>query len=490
MRKTGVTMAVVVIVAALSVRAQDGRATLDAAATAMGSGSLMSIQYSGTGTNAAFGQAYKPGGPWPEFKVTSYAALVSYAPAAMRIELDRTNPDGKVLGGGGLPLVAPQKQVQVVSGRAAWNVANNNPAAALATVADRQLAIWTTPHGVIKSALANYATVSGRVISFTLNGVKVLATLGSDNLVAKVETTADMPVMGDTVTETTYSQYKDYGGVKFPSRIVQKQGGFPILDLTITDVKPNAPANIETPQPVLQVLASPGVTPITVTTTKVGEGVYYLTGGSHHSMAVEFKDYSVLVEAPQTDERAMAVIEATKKAIPNKPIRYVVNTHNHFDHLGGIRAAMAEGITIITQTGNKGYYEKVAAMPHTVSPDRLAKSPKKPVIETVDEKRVITDGTQTLELYHLPSMHAETLLIGYLPKQKVLYEVDVFNAPPAQPATAAAAPPVPLNPATVEFVENLGKMKLDVDQVLAGHGPRITTIKDLRSAAGKGVSTN
>jgi glyoxylase-like metal-dependent hydrolase (beta-lactamase superfamily II) len=108
----------------------------------------------------------------------------------------------------------------------------------------------------------------------------------------------------------------------------------------------------------------------------------------------------------------------------------------------------------------------------------------------VDEKRVITDGTQTLELYHLPSMHAETLLIGYLPKQKVLYEVDVFNAPPAQAANAAAPPPVPLNQAAVEFVENLGRMKLDVDQVLAGHGPRITTIKDLRSAAGKGVSTN
>jgi len=485
-----VTLAILTVVAVFTVRAQDGRATIEAAATAMGATSLTSIQFSGTGMNASFGQAYKPGGPWPEFKVTSYTALVSYAPAGMRVEVDRTNPDGKIQGGGGLPLVAPQKQIQVVSGRAAWNVANNNPAPALATLTDRQLAIWTTPHGVIKAALANYATVNGRVLTFTQNGVNVKATLGADNLVAKVETLTDMPVVGDTVTETTYSNYGDFGGVKFPRRIQQTQGGFPILDITITDVKPNPATKIEIPQPILQTIASPGVTPVVVTTTKVGDGVYYLTGGSHHSMAVEFSDYVVVFEAPQTDERAIAVLDATKKAIPNKPIRYVVNSHSHFDHLGGIRAIMAEGITIITQAGNKEYYEKIAAMPHTVVADRLQKSGKKPMIETVDEKRVLSDATQTLELYHLPSMHSDTMLIGYLPKQRILYEVDVFNAPPAQPANAAAPPPVPINPATAEFVDNLTKMKLDVDQVLAGHGPRVVTMKDLRAAAGKPTSTN
>src|SRR4051794_12986596 len=100
MRKVSLTLALVSLVAAIGVRAQDSRATLDAAASAMGAGSLTSIQYSGTGMNAAFGQAYKPGGPWPEFKVTSYAAYVSYAaPVGMRVELERTNPEGKVAGG-------------------------------------------------------------------------------------------------------------------------------------------------------------------------------------------------------------------------------------------------------------------------------------------------------------------------------------------------------------------------------------------------------
>src|SRR5262249_9005238 len=154
--------------------------------------------------------------------------------------------------------------------------------------------LWSTPHGVIKGALANNGTVNGRVVTFAApGGLNIEATLGSDNLVASVKTMNDAAVVGDTVTETAYSEDRDYGGVKFPRRIVQKQGGFTILDLTVSDVKTNAVAPIEIPQNILQTLASPGVTPVTVTTTKVADGVYYLTGGSHHSMAVEFRDFSL-----------------------------------------------------------------------------------------------------------------------------------------------------------------------------------------------------
>src|SRR5262249_43185328 len=161
------------------------------------------------------------------------------------------------------------------------------------------IAIWSTPHGVIKGALANNATVNGRVVTFSVSGINIEATLGSDNLVSMVKSTNDAPVVGDTVTETTYSEYRDYGGVKIPRRIVTKQGGFPILDLTVSDVKPNGGGTIEIPQPILAALASPGgAASVTVTTTKVADGVFYLTGGSHHSMAVEFSDYSLVFEAP------------------------------------------------------------------------------------------------------------------------------------------------------------------------------------------------
>jgi glyoxylase-like metal-dependent hydrolase (beta-lactamase superfamily II) len=468
-------------------RAQDAKATLEAAAKALGD--VNSIQYSGSGSNNAYGQAFKPGDPWPAFKVTSYTATVDYKAPAMRVELDRTNPDGVVRGGGGLPLLAPQKQNQAVSGKAAWNVAAAPgggapaPAPAQAALNDRLLAIWTTPHGAIKAAQQNNATVAGKVVSFNAQGVPFKVTLGGDNLVQKVETRADAPVLGDVVTETTYSAYKDFGGVKFPTRIVQRQAGSPVLDLTITDVKPNAAAAIEVPANVQQAAAQPAAPPpVTVNTEKVADGVYFLTGGSHHSVAVEFSDHVVLYETPQTEARGMAVIEATRKAIPNKPIKYVINSHNHFDHLGGIRAPMAEGITIITQAENKSYYENtVAKAPHTIVPDKLAQSPKKVMVEGVAEKRVLTDGTRTMELYRLTrSPHTDTMLIGYLPKEKILMEVDVYT-----PAAANAPAPTQFNPTTVAFYDWVQSMKLDVNQILPGHGPRAATMKDLQTAAGK-----
>jgi glyoxylase-like metal-dependent hydrolase (beta-lactamase superfamily II) len=460
--------------------------TLDAVAKALGaSKNLTTLQFSAKGSNHAYGQAWRADQPWPAFKIFSYTATFDYATPAMRIDLQRTNPDiTPVRGGGGLPLLAPQTQSQAVSGKLAWNLATpangGAPVAtpAPATVADRQLLLWTlTPQGVIKAAMANNATVAARVISFKIGDTQVKASLGPANLITSVRTTGDAAVLGDTVTETTFSDYEEYRGAKFPMHIVQKQGGFPILDLTVTAVRPQSNVLIDVPS-VVQSAAAPPPAAVRVDTQKVADGVYYLTGGSHHSVAVEFKDYVVVVEAPQTDDRAVAVFESVKKTIPNKPIKYVVNSHNHFDHLGGVRAAMAEGYTVVTQSSNKLYYEKLAAMPHTVVPDRLAKAGKKPVIEGVLDKRVFTDDTQTLELYRLSTDHCDTMLIAYLPKAKILVEADMWNPP------AANAPPPPaISPVVVQLVDGIKKLNIDVQQIAGLHG-RLATVQELRTAAG------
>jgi glyoxylase-like metal-dependent hydrolase (beta-lactamase superfamily II) len=423
--------------------------------------------------------------PWPAFKIFSYTATIDYATPAMRIDLQRTNPDiTPVRGGGGLPLLAPQSQSQAVSGKLAWNLATPaNGAApvatpAPATVADRQLLLWTlTPQGVIKAAMANNASVAARVISFKLGDTQVRASLSPANLITSVRTTGDAAVLGDTVTETTFSDYEEYRGVKFPMHIVQKQGGFPILDLTVSAVRPQSNVAIDVPSAV-QSAAAPPPPAVRVDTQKVADGIYYLTGGSHHSVVVEFKDYVVVVEAPQTDDRAVAVFESVKKTIPNKPIKYVVNSHNHFDHLGGVRAAMAEGYTVVTQASNKLYYERIASMPHTIVPDRLAKGQKKPVIEGVVDKRVFTDDTNTLELYRLSTDHDDTMLVAYLPKAKLLVEADMWNPPAAN-----APPPVAVNPVTVQLVDGIKKLGIDVQQIAGLHG-RLATVQELRTAAG------
>jgi glyoxylase-like metal-dependent hydrolase (beta-lactamase superfamily II) len=490
------------VVLGQSLCAQDVAATLKAAEYALGMirgpqriDPINTFEYWGTGSTHAFGQAYRPGMPWPAFKVTYHASL-SYAVPAMRVDVTRSNPEGLVQGGGGLPLAAPQRQIQVVSGGFAWN--ESTPGAGFSpgttatpapgTANDRLLQLWTTPFGVLKMAVeagakAKLAVEGGlNTITFPFSDATVKMTLNAKQQVERVETRSDNPVLGDTVTETTYSDYKDLGeipsDVLFPSHILEKQAGFPVLDLTVTKTDPNNPYVVfPVPDNVEHAAQTPA--PVKVDVQKVAAGVWYLTGGSHHSVAVEFKNYVVLVECPLNDERALMVLDTVKKTIPNKPVRYVVNTHHHFDHLGGLRACVAQGATIITQAENRPYYETVWAQPHTLNPDRLAKSPSKPVIETVTDKRVLTDGTQSLELYHLQgSNHAGTMLIAYVPKAKVLIEADVFNPAPAN------APPGPVVQENVNLYENLKRLNLDVQQITPLHG-RMVSIADLHRALGE-----
>jgi len=382
--------------------------------------------------------------------------------------------------------------VQAVSGAFAWNVAGQNAVPAQAALDDRLRAIWLTPHGVVKAAQSAAAqTVITRqrgaggatstVVAFPAGGVDVTATLNANNLVERVETRGDDPWFGDIITETTYSDYRDFGGVKFPTRIAQTQGGFPTLTLTIAEVRPQADVTIEVPANVRQAPAPPAPA---VETRQLADGVFHLTGGFQHTTAVAFKDHIVLVDAGPDETRARDVFEAAKKAIPNKPIKYLINTHHHFDHLGGLRYAVSEGVRVITQVQNKSFYDKVLANPHTVKPDRLSQSPKAAVFETVGDTRVLTDGTRRMVLHRIQGFsHDDTVLMAYLPKEKILIQTDAYNPPPAD----APRPPA-ISPLFVTLYDNIQRLKLDVVQIVPGHG-RLVTFTDLRAAVGK-TSTN
>src|SRR5712691_9743723 len=158
------------------------------------------------------------------------------------------------------------------------------------------------------------------------NKAKVNGSINDQNMVEKVETLIDNPVTGDTLVEAVYTGYKDFGGLKFPTKMVRKQGDYPTLDLTVTDVKPNAPANIQPPPA--------GGQPPATTSRQLGDGVYLILGG-YASIAVDFKDYIVVIEGGNSEAGANAIITEAKRLIPNKPIKYLVNTHNHFDHSSG-----------------------------------------------------------------------------------------------------------------------------------------------------------
>jgi glyoxylase-like metal-dependent hydrolase (beta-lactamase superfamily II) len=463
-----------VLLSPLAAPAQD--ASLDTVAKAMGAAGVKSIQYSGLGVNFQVGQNYSPDRPWPRFVVKSYTRAAGYDTPALRDDLVRLQGEDPPRGGGGQPVRGEQRQIFVMSGDFAWNVVGDvvNPTPIALT--DRQLQLWTTPHGVVKAAMANKATVQGRVISFAVPGkFRVKATVDGQNLVERIDAVAPHAVLGDIPVEIRYSDYKDFGGVKFPTKIKQTIGGYPALELTVSDVQPNAPLDTSVPDPIRQT-----PTPYArVTTQMVADGVWFLSGGSHNSALIEMKDHAILVESPLNDDRAAAVLAEVRSLVPSKPIKYVVATHHHFDHSGGLRAIAAEGVTVITHDVNKAFLEKALAAPATVSPDRLAKSGKKGVVEGLRDKRVLTDGTRTVELLHIAgNTHHSGLIMAYLPKEKVLVEADAYT-----PLAPNAPPPAAANPFSVNLAENLRRLNLAVDQVLPLHG-RIVPIAELHKAIG------
>ena len=457
--------------------------TLEGADAALRAAETRSIEFSGSGRWYQFGQAPNAKLPWPQYDVSSYKATINYATPSARVQMTRlqTVDPARVR-----PAPVEQKPDWYVSGTTAWNVAapGTPPAAQPAAVEERVMEIWTTPHGFLRAAVANNATSQpnssgGSDVSFMVGKNRYTGTISAQNHVERVQTWIDNPVLGDTPVEFSYSDYRDFGGVMFPARIVRTQGGHPVLDVTISAVSANPAAELSVPSE-----ANAPAPPVTVTVEKLADGVYYLKGGSHHSVAIDQKDHVVVVEGPQHEARSAAVIAKVKETIPSKPIRYLINSHVHFDHSGGLRTYVDEGATIVTHEMNRPYYEQAWAAPRTLNPDRLAQSKKAATFETFTDKHVLTDGVRTIEIHQIAgSGHNDGFAMVYLPKEKILIEGDAFT-----PAAANVPPPAAPNPFAVNLHDNIVRLKLDVRQIAALHGPRLVTLEDLRTFIGQGAA--
>jgi glyoxylase-like metal-dependent hydrolase (beta-lactamase superfamily II) len=203
---------------------------------------------------------------------------------------------------------------------------------------------------------------------------------------------------------------------------------------------------------------------------KLADGVYVVhnvAGQNQNSMAVEFKDYIVVVEAPGSSDGADQVIERVKQTIPGKPIRYVAMTHHHGDHIGGLRSFIAEGAAVITTQANRSTVEAMAAAPQS---DRLAKNPRAPQFALLEKgRRVLSDGTQRLELIDVgPNPHAKEMVIAYLPKQRLVFQGDLFFL------AANDAPAGPPQETTLGFARKIGELKLVFDRIASVHGRTAT----------------
>ena len=524
-----------VLVATIITGAQDAKAVIDNVTRAMGASGVTSITFSGTAADVNFLQTRDINGPWPLRPVTGYVRTIDLSQTAMRSS-GATNNQGLF---GGAPQPGNYQQ-NITPATAAWT---------------QQLDYWVTPWGFLKGAATNNATMKSAKVggksytviswspaqpkapsgaSYVVNGY-----IGADNLIERVETWTDHGMLGDMHVDVSYSNYKDFGGLKVPTKIVQKRGGFTYFETTVADARSNPPdlAALLTPPargggpgggpggapggrpggaPGAQAGAdgprgggrgtpgapaagapagrpggapgggapgggAPGGAPAAaqVGSTKLAEGVYLITA-PYNALAVAFKDYIAVIEAGQSVANGQNILNEVKKIYPNKPIRYIVNSHPHEDHSLGLAPFVAEGATIVTYKNNKKFFETAYSTPRTLLNDSLPQNKRKPKVMGIGEKQVFKDENHSLELHHIidtdiEKVHSDGIIVAFLPKEKILFQAD-FTLP------AAGAMP---NPFVQSLGANLGKLKLDFDRYLSVHPSQTAqTRQDLMNATG------
>jgi glyoxylase-like metal-dependent hydrolase (beta-lactamase superfamily II) len=291
--------------------------------------------------------------------------------------------------------------------------------------------------------------------------------------VEKIETWLDDPIFGDMLVEAEFSGYRNFDGLRFPGRIFHKQGGLGIFELNVDKVVPNSTAGTAPPQAAGQRGgagggggggrgAAPAAAPVSPY-TELAPGVFVFDG-AYQAVAVAFNDFSVVIDGMQNEARTRAVIEQTKKAIPGKPIRYVVVTHTHFDHVTGLRDFVGEGATIVTQEMNVKFFTSALNTPRTLSAEPDARKGAAPKILGIADRHVLTDGKQTVELHRIRGhVHADDMIVAYIPGARTIVESDLVQ-PWISPQFTSL-------PYLTHLANELDRLKLNYDSFVSIHRP-------------------
>jgi glyoxylase-like metal-dependent hydrolase (beta-lactamase superfamily II) len=492
----------------------DPEPVLKAAAAAIGVDQVSCITMSGSGYAGIVGQQRlaEKNVDWPRGEpLANYTRTMNWSARTMVESFDRKpglNPASWKWGlgwTGGTPVQQHSRQTFAVNDRHAWSVDGTNPpVAASALDAERaQLELWLNPHGFLKAARmpgANPIAVwrwelgeMGRdgpttipervtVVSIQMLGkYRVDATINKENMLQRIHTWVPDPVLGDLnyEHEFTNASYVDVGsGIRFPTSWHHHEGWDDNYNTqTITaghngfggTFKQVTATNCDAPVPVPEAVRGAAATE-RVDTQKIGDGIYLLGGASHNSVAVEFQDHIVVVEAPLSEARSLAVIDEIVRLVPGKPIRFLVNTHQHFDHIGGLRTYLHIGATIITHVKNYDFYNRdvLNYAPRTVMPDMVALWPPTELtegynVEAIRENYAITDAKRTMKIYYVqPLQHVEGMLMAYLPAEKILIEADLFDSHAGRPAGGSTG--------VRSLINQVRALNIEVDRVLPIHG--------------------
>lgn len=508
---------------------------LEAAGKAIGADRIRCVTATGTITGSRVGQQrwIQVEGDWPDDTLSNFVRELDWEAGTMRETFDR-DPALKLPASykygvgyiGGTPIQQHPNQVFAVKDGVAWHHDGpDSPARAVpADVAEHwQLDLYLNPVGFLKAAAMPGAepvafwrwelgemgrdgpTTSPekvKVVSIKVRDrYQVDATINSENLIQRIHTSIPHPVMGDFNVEQEFvnEEYADLGdGMRFPTTWHSHQGvddnfgakfvssGHNAFDGTLDTIKVNdcaeklgAPAALE-----------PWPNPAGVETQELADGVYLLGGGSHNSVAVEFEDYIAVVEAPLDEERSLAVIEEVARLIPDKPIRFLVNTHQHWDHIGGLRTYMHIGATIVTHWKNTAFYNSdvLNYTPRTVEPDLVSLAPPTEVaegyfLEEIRENYTLADDKRIMRINYVhPLEHAEGMLMVYLPGERILIEADLFDThvPFPDQRTEAA------EDAVRTLFDNVSTLGYEVERIVPIHGRPVAWSEFLRATGVEG----
>jgi glyoxylase-like metal-dependent hydrolase (beta-lactamase superfamily II) len=474
------SLGIALVSIASSAHAQTGRELVERVASAMGGTrrvmGMKTLTLRGTGENYNFGQNRTPDSELPMFAVTKFVRVMDFANSRWR--QDQTREPRFVTAN-----TAPQRQrtgFDVV----AYDITSDTSMRRLGVrpTIERRSELIFHPIGFIRAALDPAAKLEElapraevRRLRLDVDGERYTMSVDTHTMLPlQIERMIPHAMLGDVPLVSEFPKWYTASDIRVPIQIIQRiEGRWVVSKLELDGVKVDgdivditAPETIKT-DPLIPVT-------INVTADSLAPGVWLLGGGSHHSVLIEMNDHLILVEAPQSDLRTLPVIQKARTLRPNKPLRTLINTHHHFDHAGGVRAAMAEGLTVITQNGNKAFFDGLSRRRFSIEPDRLSKSPRSATVEGVTDKRRIADGNRVVDLYEIRgSIHSGSILMVHLPAEKLLIEADLYTPP---------AVPTPM-PFAANLLENIQNRKLEVERIVPVHG-RVVPFTDLQTAAG------
>jgi hypothetical protein len=484
------TFVVAAALAGACVQTPPERQAIDAAAAALGGAdriqAVRTLVLEGAGMNGAMGGSVTPDDPPNTFTVTGYRRAIDLQSGRMRLQQVREARFP-------FALATVTRQDQRLDGDIAFNVGGafgEGPAAAPrpqraadAVAGQRRREMLEHPLTALRAALDPSATIANLREEDGLTHVDIRTAAG-DTVTLAIDPRTHLPDhvshmeyladWGDVEVETRFVSYEDVGGLKLPGRLTTKTDRFTTADITLTRSAVDADAGDLAAPDAVRAAAAPQPPPIMVTVEQVGNGIWWLAGGSHHSVVFEFDDHLVLFEVPLNDARTQAVIARAKTLVPGKPLTHAVVSHHHLDHAGGFRAAVAEGLTIITQRGNEAFLRDIAARTHTIQQDALARTPKAPMFQLVDDQLTLKDGTNEVVLYKSNgNIHSGLLLYAWVPRDRTVVQADFYDVGWLQ------------HPWGDNFVENLKARRLAPVRHVPIHGRIQTHQEVLRTLASK-----